>query len=489
MNGAIEITEYSETRHERWLRRWLAVLGLLACAMTASAQPLAPGWHDDQSIDAGDRTRYYRYYVPETLAAEPPAAVFFLHGGTGSMRSTMPPSNNPSAEWPAVAERNGFILVVPNGVNRDTGDAFGDDQNWNDCRENAPDDFVGEDVAFLDALMDWSVDTLGVDATRIHFTGSSNGGMMSYRMATERPERIASVAAFIANQPEGDECPAPDRGLPMLLAHGTEDPLVPYGGGTVSGAVGGRVRSAPDTVQTWREAAGITAAPRIEMLPDLDPEDGSQIEARHWRDPASGFEIRWLRMLGAGHAMPSIARPVSVIAEGLLGPHNHDLEGAEAAWAFVSRFRSFPAVSDGQWVHASPAFGGNAQGLTLDYLPSAGVLFVAWFTYTDQPMLPPETDDGSLGATDQRWLTAQLEVSGNRAEGPVFNSTGGRFDSVPTGFETSEPVGSMQIEFSACNRAVVTYSLDGPPLARAFEIQPLEQLAVETFTCSTARQY
>ena len=38
------------------------------------------------------------------------------------MREIMPPANQPTSVWPAVAERERFILLVPNGYNEVTGD-------------------------------------------------------------------------------------------------------------------------------------------------------------------------------------------------------------------------------------------------------------------------------------------------------------------------------------------------------------------------------
>lgn len=461
-----------------------ALGGLLFVVLPHAVAAMEPGWHDDQSIDVDGATRYFRYYIPEPLQAGPAAAVFVLHGGTSSMRNIMPPSGNPLAEWPTLADRHGFVLIVPNGVNRVTGDAFGDNQVWDDCRDDPTGEIRGDDVAFLDALTDWTLSALNLDPARLYFTGMSNGGMMSLRWASERPERVTAVAAFIANEPAGTECTEPLRGVPILLAHGTEDPLIPYAGGPVSGAIGGTVRSASETVRTWRDASGLSGDPDITTLADLDPDDDSTIEMRLWSDPGSGIEIQWLRMLGAGHSIPSIVRPLSPATEAFVGNQNHDLEGAAAAWTFMSRFASFPAISDGQWVNADPAFRGHAQGLTFDFLPSAGLLFVAWFTYDDLAA-PPGEPDGNVGAPDQRWLTAQLSVDGDRAEGPIFSSSGGQFDAPPTGFQRTDPVGHMSIEFSACDAAQVDYVLDDPPLARQFTIQPLEQSAVGAFRCAT----
>jgi hypothetical protein len=122
-------------QHAIWLL--MCVCASLPVALLAQAAPLDPGWHDDQAISVDGTSRYYRYYVPEALTSPPPA-VLFLHGGNRSMRTSMAPARNGAAAWPDVAEEHGFILIVPNGTDAQTGDAFGDEQVWNDCRIGAP---------------------------------------------------------------------------------------------------------------------------------------------------------------------------------------------------------------------------------------------------------------------------------------------------------------------------------------------------------------
>ncbi|MEM1412946.1 MAG: hypothetical protein AAGH19_11375, partial [Pseudomonadota bacterium] len=110
----------------------LLLVPLYSAASVAFAQPL-PGWQDDQLIISDGRERFFRYLIPGTLPSGRVPLVIYLHGGGGSMREAMT-GNNGSAHWPEVAEQEGFILLAPNGVNRQTGDPFGDDQHWNDCR-------------------------------------------------------------------------------------------------------------------------------------------------------------------------------------------------------------------------------------------------------------------------------------------------------------------------------------------------------------------
>jgi len=298
---------------------------------------LTPGWHDDQTITINGDQRFYRYYVPDSLSSEEPPVVFFLHGGTLSMRESMPPANNGSAAWPDMADRHGFILMVPNGTNPETGDASGDEQRWNDCRINAPDVNVS-DVDFLSSLMDWSVTNLNVDGERIYVTGASNGGFMSFRAATELPDKVAAIATFIANKPVNSECPPPTP-TPIMITVGTEDPLTPFDGGEVAGS-GYFVVSADSTRNFWVALNGITSEPTTTTFPDITPDDNSVVKEELFENANGTLAVRYLRMVGAGHSMPSTSRELRPAAEAFLGPQNNDIEGAEQAWQFMSKFEN-----------------------------------------------------------------------------------------------------------------------------------------------------
>jgi polyhydroxybutyrate depolymerase len=296
---------------------------------------LTPGWHDEQSITVSDLRRFYRYYIPDSLSSEQPPVVFFLHGGNQSMRKSMPPANNGSAAWPDVADKHGFILMVPNGTNPETADASGDEQRWNDCRVKAPDVDVN-DVDFLRTLMDWSVENLEIDAARIYVTGASNGGLMTFRAAIELPDKVAAAAPFIANNPVESECP-PATPTPIMITVGTEDPLMPYTGGEVAGS-GSFVVSADSTRDFWVELNGITGEPTTATLPDIAPNDESVVVEEVFQNVNGTLAVRYLRMVGAGHSMPSTSRKLRPAIEAFLGPQNNDIEGAEQAWQFMSQF-------------------------------------------------------------------------------------------------------------------------------------------------------
>jgi len=72
-----------------------------------------------------------------------------------------------------------------------------------------------------------AIATLGIPANRVHFTGFSDGGEMTFRFTCAHAEMFASVAAaaavgcFQAGQ-------TPSRQIPMLFMNGTKDALVDF---------------------------------------------------------------------------------------------------------------------------------------------------------------------------------------------------------------------------------------------------------------------
>ena len=141
---------------------------------------------------------------------------------------------------------------------------------------------------------------------------------------------------------------------------------------------------------------------------------------------------------------------------------------------------------DGNWVNPDPDFANSRQGLMFDFGPSLNRLFIAWFTYTSMPMMPPDDAPMDIGSQDQRWFTALLDIDGNVATGTMRFSAGGEFDAPAPAFLETREVGTISIEFTACDQATVTYSFDQPSLSREFEIIPLEKAVnPDGFSCET----
>jgi len=156
---------------------------------------LPDGWQE-ASLEFDGITRWYRIYTPDPLP-EKPALVLYLHGGTLSMRSLFSPLVDGTDRWFSIAEDERLVLLVPNGVSAKNGDTYGDDQNWNDLRPDTADgQTTVDDVGFLMALLDKVSVDLPIDENRIYVTGASNGGMMTYRLLIDTPDRFTAGAAF-----------------------------------------------------------------------------------------------------------------------------------------------------------------------------------------------------------------------------------------------------------------------------------------------------
>jgi polyhydroxybutyrate depolymerase len=111
----------------------------------------------------------------------------------------------------AKSDARGFIVAYPNGI----------DGDWNCCGNTG-----GDDVAFVEALIDEIAADYCVDSQHVFAAGFSNGGYMSYRLMCELSSRIAAIAPVEGAL--GVERCTPERPISVIAFHGTEDDPVPY---------------------------------------------------------------------------------------------------------------------------------------------------------------------------------------------------------------------------------------------------------------------
>ena len=169
----------------------------------------------NQPLTVDGRERAYLMYRPATAGQDAPLVVV-LHGAAGSGRQAQE-----SYGWDAAADKGGFVVAYPDGVNR----------TWNagpGCCGAAARDKV-DDVAFITRLVD---EIPSVDKKRVYATGISNGAMLAYRLACETGifAAIGPVAGTMIS-----DCPAP-KPLSIIHIHGESDPTIPYAAGRVAAA-------------------------------------------------------------------------------------------------------------------------------------------------------------------------------------------------------------------------------------------------------------
>lgn len=292
----------------RWRRA-----GVTAFALTLLATGLARGEEGlsshDFSHDGLDRS-YLRYVPPSVQQADGPVPlVVLLHGGGGTARSFMR-----YTRFNRLASESGFIALYPDGSNR----------HWNDGRVK----YQGvDDVGFItEAIKQTRVDTGRIDAGRIFVAGMSNGGFMSQRLACEQAGLFAGMAAVTAQFTKElfPKC-QPSRPLAALYINGTEDPLVPYGGGAIAPRWGprGTVISTATTTAFWQRHNGCADTPTVTLLPDLDTADDIRVEQHDWPGCTQNAPLRLYRVIGGGHTWPG---KTQYLPEAIIGRTTGDID-------------------------------------------------------------------------------------------------------------------------------------------------------------------
>ena len=269
--------------------------------------------------------RSYLVYAPVRRAVSPPLLIVF-HGSMGSPAGIRAETGY---GFDLLADRDGLVVAYPQGF----------EGNWNDCRKTAdyPARRLGiDDIGFFEALVARLESDLGIDPERVFAAGLSNGGHFVFRLALERPERIAGGAAFAANLPTRDNnaCTAHGPPPPMAIVNGTSDPINPYEGGLVTLFGFGNRGTVLSALESATYFAGGGAAPRpardrIEPKAAGDP---TWVERSVWRTPGRS-ETMLLSVHGGGHVVPQPRyRP-----RRLLGRSSSTVDGPAEVWSFFRR--------------------------------------------------------------------------------------------------------------------------------------------------------
>lgn len=160
-------------------------------------------------------------FVPPELSGPSPLLVF-LHGLGGSGQGLVK-----HLQLQAWAALRGFVLLAPEGATNSSGRQY-----WNATGSCC--DFEGKGLDHIGQLRSWIGEALEqplVDAKRVYLIGYSNGGYLAHRAACELGPTLRGIFSIAGAAPgKGEVC---ERLSPLSVVqiHGTEDPIVAYGGG------------------------------------------------------------------------------------------------------------------------------------------------------------------------------------------------------------------------------------------------------------------
>lgn len=294
---------------------------LLLFALLTAADALNPG-DLRRTVTVGSVERSYLAHVPPQYDAKLPVPVVLcFHGAitTGRIQLHYTSMNDQ-------ADAAGFVVVYPNGIGRSK---FALTWNSGGVPSQVP-EAQRDDVEFTRKLLDDLATVVQVDAKRVYACGMSNGGMMSHRLAVELSDRIAAVAAVGGTLALPN--PKPQRAVPVLQIHGTEDRLVPWNGKDL---LNGRIvvfRSVDATIDFWVKHDRCQTSPQHETLPDKDPDDETTVERFTYAGGTDGAEVVLVKINGGGHTWPG-----GDINIPLLGRTTHDVDANELIWEFFQR--------------------------------------------------------------------------------------------------------------------------------------------------------
>ena len=289
---------------------------LLLCGLfwlTASAVTLAAPV--SETLKSGGDIRNYWLVRPEGLEKTKPAPLLMvLHGSAGSGEDMMTVTQR---GFERLADKEKFVVVYPDALER----------RWNDQGGTV------DDVGFLLAIVDKLVADGLVDKNRIYVAGISNGGMMAQRLACEQADRIAGIATVAGGLPEPLQATCkPARALPVLVIHGTEDPIVPWSGGAVAGFEDfGKVLSARETAKFWAANNRCGDGGVIAAEPDRDPKDGTRVKMEVFASCPAGAAVKLAAVEGGGHTWPG---GYQYLPERFIGRTSQDVDANMLIWDF-----------------------------------------------------------------------------------------------------------------------------------------------------------
>lgn len=293
-------------------------------AWIALTRSPAPGRDLVGSIESGGLHRTYLLHLPPSYDDSHPVPLLLVfHGGymTGKSMALL-------TGFSYTADTYGFIVAYPDGY----------DNHWNDGRNVTSASKAGvDDVGFVSNLIDSLSNQYRIDLTRVYATGFSDGGMFTHRLACQLANKIAAVAAVSGTlPPETANTCNPGRAVPILMIHGTSDPLVPFNGGNVSVlfAKAGYVLSLNDTVNRWMQIDSCPTTPAVTALPEV-VNDGTTVVRESYGPCMQGTSVVAYIITGGGHAWPGGPQydPVFIV-----GKASQNLDASQVIWTFFEEY-------------------------------------------------------------------------------------------------------------------------------------------------------
>ena len=261
-----------------------------------------------KTLQYKETKRRYIVYTPKGYDHQKSYPVIFnFHGG-----GMTPAEQMLYTRLNQTADKYGFIVVYPKGVQEDWNVGFGMSY------KNGTDD-----IGFTDALLTQIEKDYTIDSKKVFATGLSRGGFFCHRIAAELPHRFSAVATIGATLPDSVAYHNPGKKeVGVLIVHGKADRVVNYEGKN------GGYYSALNTYKYWKgQPDGEEKRYKIDHI----PEDSTSVEILEMTSGKKSVVL--ISIDNGGHTWPgaddfNIGLPI--------GLTSRELDINEYMWKFFS---------------------------------------------------------------------------------------------------------------------------------------------------------
>jgi len=272
------------------------------------------------TIQVQGEVRCYSLYTPSGYDPDnPPPVVFSFHGFASN-----PVSQAWITGWHRLAEKEGFLVVYPQGTNFP--------QRWNSGSTwNAT---SSDDVQFFQEMLNDIAAFTPYDTAKVYVNGFSNGGGMTMRLACEATDQITAVGTVAAAVVVSLDCD-PSGPLPLMAFHGTGDPVVNYEGFGMQYPLlrfGAGVTHAPVEFYGAEEWTALWAGNNgCDPNPTELPASGG-VSGVQYSSCDEGADVIFYTIDGGGHTWPG-GFPLIIT-----GKTTNDIKATNELWQFFQQF-------------------------------------------------------------------------------------------------------------------------------------------------------
>ena len=262
------------------------------------------------------RTRTYLIHVPPGYNKQRLYPLILSFHGTGGQGA----GQEKLSHFSTLADREGFIVVYPDGIHKE----------WNDGRGDSHAEKEGiDDVQFVSLLIDHLIVESAVDPKRIYANGMSNGASFSHRLSCELSNKISGIGGVGSELGKNlsTKC-NPERGIPVITFHGTADPFSPYEGG--KGSKGAEVLGAEENAFFHAQKNGCAGHPAVENLPNRS-NDGTNVTKISYTGCQNKADVVLYKINEGGHTWPGGNQ---YLPARTIGKTTRDINASELMWEF-----------------------------------------------------------------------------------------------------------------------------------------------------------